>query len=175
MDIYPKPGPGELGKDGDAYIIPVYGAGSEDIATAAANLVNRLNQIPFESIGKNLDETVAGVNTLVHDRQVGESIAGLRATLASTRKLIENLDRGMTTLNQRLPAIATGLEESVTRTGKLITSVEAGYGGDSRFSRDIDRLMMQLTDAARSIRVLADLLARHPEALVRGRTHEGLQ
>jgi len=36
-------------------------------------------------------------------------------------------------------------------------------------------LMAQLTDAARSIRVLADLLSRHPEALIRGRTNQGVQ
>jgi paraquat-inducible protein B len=33
--------------------------------------------------------------------------------------------------------------------------------------------MLQLTDTARSVRVLADLLARHPEALIRGRTDQG--
>ena len=48
MDIYPDAGPGELGKQGDAYVIPVLGGGSDDIATAATNLVNRLNDIPFE-------------------------------------------------------------------------------------------------------------------------------
>ena len=45
----------------------------------------------------------------------------------------------------------------------------------STFSRDVTRMMMQLSDAARSIRVLADLLSRHPEALIRGRTDQGVQ
>ena len=56
---------------------------------------------------------------------------------------------------------------------KLIGSLESGYGGDSRFSRDVGHLMSQLSDAARSIRVLTDLLSRHPEALIRGRTDQG--
>ncbi len=33
--------------------------------------------------------------------------------------------------------------------------------------------MSQLNDAARSIRLLADFLDRHPEALIRGRTAQG--
>ena len=33
--------------------------------------------------------------------------------------------------------------------------------------------MPELNDAVRSVRSLADLLARHPEALVRGRTNTG--
>ena len=51
--------------------------------------------------------------------------------------------------------------------------MQTGYGGNSDFSRNANRLLAQLTDAARSFRVLADLLTRHPEALIRGRTDQG--
>jgi paraquat-inducible protein B len=175
MDIYPDAGPGELEKQGNAYVIPVLGGGSDDIATAAGKLVNRLNSIPFESIGKNLDQTLAGANALVNDKELGESIMELKATLASTQVLVNNLNRGVGPAMQRLPAIANGLESAVQRADKLIGSLQTGYGGDSGFSRDVTRLMMQLSDAARSIRVLADLLSRHPEALIRGRTDQGVQ
>ena len=76
---------------------------------------------------------------------------------------------------QRVPAIADDLEGIVKRTDKLIGSLQSGYGGDSRFSRDLGQMMSQLADAARSVRVLADLLSRHPEALIRGRTGQGVQ
>ena len=36
--------------------------------------------------------------------------------------------------------------------------------------RDTTKLLSQVSDAARSVRILADLLSRHPEALIRGRT-----
>jgi paraquat-inducible protein B len=175
MDIYKDAGPGELSKQGNAYVIPVLGGGSDDVASAATNLVNRLNSIPFESIGQNLDQTLARVNALVNDKQLEDSVTELRSTLAGTQTLVNNLNHGMTPVIQRLPAIASGLESSVQRTDKLLASVQSGYGGDSTFSRDVTRLMMQLSDAARSIRVLADLLSRHPEALIRGRTDQGVQ
>ena len=175
LDIYPDAGPGLLKKDGDAYIIPVLGGGADDAVTAATNLINRLNSIPFESIGQNLNQTLAGANALVNDKDLSASIASLRSTLASTHVLIDNLNHGLTPAMQRLPAIASGLEDSVKRANKLIGSLDDGYGGDSRFNRDVSRLMMQLSDAARSIRVLADLLSRHPEALIRGRTDQGVQ
>jgi len=38
----------------------------------------------------------------------------------------------------------------------------------SCYQRDIDRLLAQLNDTARSVRVLTDLLSQNPEALVRG-------
>jgi paraquat-inducible protein B len=175
IDIYSDAGQADLKKQGDDYIIPVLGGGSDDVATAAANLVNRLNSIPFESIGKNLDQTLAGANALMNDKQLGESVTELKATLASARTLVDNLNHGVTPAMQRLPAIASGLESTVQRTDKLVGSLQTGYGGDSSFSRDMTHLMSQVSDAARSIRVLADLLSRHPEALIRGRTDQGVQ
>jgi paraquat-inducible protein B len=175
MDIYKDAGPGELHKQGDAFVIPVMGGDADDVATAATNLVNRLNAIPFESIGKNLDETLAGVNALANDKELSESVAALHSTLTSARTLVDNLNHGLTPTMQRLPAIANGLESTVQRTDKLVASLQTGYGGDSRFNRDVSQMMLQLSDAARSIRVLADLLSRHPEALIRGRTDQGVQ
>ncbi len=175
LDVYHDAGAGQLAKQGDAYVIPVLGGGSDDVATAATNLVNRLSDIPFASIGRNLDETLTGVNALVNDKQLGESMSALRLTIASTQALVDNLNRGLTPAMQRLPAIASGLDDLVKRAEKLIGSLESGYGGDSRFSRDVSRMLSQLSDAARSIRVLADLLSRHPEALIRGRTDQGVQ
>ena len=112
MDIYQDAGSGELGKEGDAYVSPGLGGGSDDVATAATDLVNRLSDIPFESIGKNLDQTLAGVNALVNDKQLGEPVSQLRSTLASTQTLVNNLNHGLTPAMQRLPAIASGLEIS---------------------------------------------------------------
>jgi paraquat-inducible protein B len=175
MDVYKDASPGELGKQGDAYVIPVIGGGADDAVTAAGNLISRLSAIPFESIGKNLDETLAGVNALVNDKQLMGTVTELRTTLVATQALVNNLNHGLTPAMQRLPAIASGLESTVQRTDKLIASLDSGYGGDSRFGRDVSRLLSQLSDAARSIRVLADLLSRHPEALIRGRTDQGVQ
>ena len=175
MDVYRDAGPGELGKQGNAYVIPIMGGSADDVATAATNLVNRLNAIPFESIGQNLDHTLAGVNALVNDKQLAETVTELRSTLAGAQQLMNNLNRGLTPAMQRLPSIADGLESSVQRTDKLLASLQTGYGGDSRFNRDLSQMMGQLSDAARSIRVLADLLSRHPEALIRGRTDQGVQ
>lgn len=175
MDIYHDAPPAAMGKAGDAYVIPVLGGSNTDVATAATNLVNRLSDIPFESIGKNLDQTLAGVNGLVNDKQLSESLAALRTTLTSTQALVQNLDHGVSSITPRLPGMAADLEASVRNTNKLVASLEGTYGGDSRFSRDVGRLMSQLSDAARSIRVLADLLSRHPEALIRGRTDQGIQ
>jgi paraquat-inducible protein B len=173
MDVFPDAPAAELTKENDSYVIPVLDGGGEDVMTAASNLVSRLNSLPFESIGQNLNQMLAGANKLANDKQLPEAIASLQVTLASAQTLVNNLNHGVTPVTKRLPAIAAGLQDAVDRTNKLLASVNDGYGGDSRFSRDVTRLMSQLSEAASSLRVLADLLTRHPEALIRGRTDQG--
>ena len=45
-------------------------------------------------------------------------------------------------------------------------------GNAPRSSNDLVRTLTELKDAARSIRVLADYLERHPESLLRGKPQE---
>ena len=53
--------------------------------------------------------------------------------------------------------------------GRVFGSLDASYGSNSNFNRELERAMAQIGDTARSVRILADFLDRHPEALVRGR------
>ena len=87
--------------------------------------------------------------------------------------IVRKLDKDATPALRRLPEIAQQLQDAVTKANRLIGSVDKGYGDQSKFHRDLDRLIPQLTDAARSIRALSDLLTRHPEALIQGRTNTG--
>ncbi|MGH7154701.1 MAG: intermembrane transport protein PqiB, partial [Acetobacteraceae bacterium] len=99
----------------------------------------------------------------------------LTATLATTDALMKQLDTGAAPALRRLPEIAASLQAMLTNTNKLVASTDAGYGDNSKFHRDLNRAMGQLTDMMQSLRELADLLTRHPEALVRGRTDTGRQ
>ena len=87
--------------------------------------------------------------------------------------VVRKLDKDGSPALKRLPEISLQLQEALTKANRLFGSINTGYGDDSRFRRDLDRLLPQLTDAARSIRALSDLLSRHPEALIKGRTNTG--
>lgn len=164
----------DLSPDGDTLVVPTVDTGGLDnLAQSAGAIMAKLDRIPFDQIGQSLNETLSGASKLVNDQQLREAVATLQSTLADVQALVRETDRGIQPVLQKLPQVAQGLDEAVRRTNKLLGSVDSGYGGDSKFNRDTDRLMLQLTDTARSLRVLADLLARHPEALIRGRTDQG--
>ena len=162
-----------LAEQDGVYVLPALNTGSADIVSSAGALVAKLQSIPFEQISQNLNQTLAGLNGLVNGAQFKESVASLQATLANAQTLTEHLNTASGPLLQRLPEIAAELDSAVKRMDTLVASMQTGYGGKSAFNDDTRRLLLQLTDTARSFRVLADLLTRHPEALIRGRADEG--
>ncbi len=172
FDLFPDSPPAKLAVRHDMLAVPVLESGG-DLMASASGLMDKLAGIPFEAIGRNLNETLAGTNALANDPDLKQVAALLKTALASTQSFIQNLNRGIEPVAQKLPAIATHLDDAIKRTDRLIASIETGYGSNSQLNRDANRLMVQLADAARSIRVLADLLSRHPEALIRGRTSQG--
>jgi paraquat-inducible protein B len=173
LDVFPGSPPVALRIESDRYVIPALSNGSDDIMASASAILAKLNAVPFDQIGSNLNGALQALNNVANSEQLRQSLESLRSTLAGADVLVKKLNTDAEPALQRLPAIADQLEESVRRANRLLGSVDSGYGGSSTFNRDFDRMMVQITDTARSVRVLSDLLTRHPEALIRGRTDQG--
>lgn len=174
LQIVPDAKPAELRKDGDYYVVPTAEVGGFDsITSAAAELLGKINRIDFDKIGRNIAAAASGLDETINGPQLKTTLKALEKAMLDVQDIAHKLDTDGTPALRRLPDIAVQLQEAVTKANKLIGSIDQGYGGQSKFHRDLDRLIPQLTDTARSIRALADLLARHPEALIKGRTNTG--
>jgi paraquat-inducible protein B len=172
----PDAPPATIGRDGDEFVIPSSESGGLDSITAsAAALLTKINRIDFEAIGAGLAGTAKGLDGIVNGPQLKHTLESLEATMVDARDFARKLDSGAGPAMAKLPDIANQLDSAITQINRLSTSLNTGYGGDSRFNRELDRLMPQLNEAVRSFRALADLLSRHPEALIQGRPSQGRQ
>jgi paraquat-inducible protein B len=143
--------PATVTMQGQYFVLPVTeGGGLDSLEASATELLNKVNTMPFQQIGKNLNDL-----------------------LESAQQLASDLDKGSAPVMKRLPAIVGYVQAVLTNANRLILSADTGYGDESKFHRDLDRLMATANDALRSIRSLADLLSRHPEALIKGRPDGG--
>ncbi|MBS0527230.1 MAG: MCE family protein [Proteobacteria bacterium] len=166
--------PATIGRDGDEFVIPSSESGGLDSITAsAAALLTKINRIDFDAIGTTLAGTAKGLDDIVNGPQLKRTLQSLEATMADARDFARKLDTGAGPAMGRLPDIANQLDSAITQINRFAASLNSGYGGDSRFNRELDRLMPQLNEAVRSFRALADLLSRHPEALIQGRPSPG--
>jgi len=173
LEMMPDAPPAQLSLEGTTIVLPTVPGQFAGLAKTAGDLLAKLNNIPFAQIGNNLNTTLSGASSLTNSPELKQAVASLSGTLLSVQQLVKSLDAGATPALKKLPAIANELEAALLKADRLIASMSTGYGDGSNFSRDLDRMLLQLNDTARSVRVLADLLSRHPEALLRGRNATG--
>ena len=89
-----------------------------------------------------------------------QTSAEANATLADVRQIMRNERGEIVHLAESVESAANQAREVLNQTGTVVSAVDAVA---------IDRLVQELSRAAVSIRVFADYLDRHPEALIRGK------
>jgi paraquat-inducible protein B len=153
-----------------AFVMPISeSAGLSGLQASAGDLLRNVNAIPFSSIGQSLDAMAKNMSALTNGPQLQQTLTALVATMSEAQSVLKNLNTEMGPALKQLPQIASSLQSTLKQSDLLMRSVSAGYGDNTQFHRDLDRLMAQLSDAVHSFQGLADLLTQHPEALVRGR------
>jgi paraquat-inducible protein B len=176
LEFVPDAPPTNVTMQDGVFVIPTSESGGfSGLSAAATDLLRKVNAIPFDALGRNLDKTSEGLNDLVNGPQIKQVLTSLNTTLASVHDVVQNLDAGLAPAMKRLPDVAAGLQKTMSDANHLVLSLQSGYGDNTQFNRDLERLLIQLNDATRSFRSLADLLSRHPEALIKGRPAGGVE
>jgi paraquat-inducible protein B len=135
MDFFPNAKPVEF-VDSEPAQIPTVPGNLDQLQQQVSNIIAKVEKIPFDKIGEDL-----------------------RATLASTSKLMGRLDKQVAPEAQKMLKQA---RDSMAQINSLLAS-------DSSLPVNTERAMQELGRAARSLRALADFLQANPEALLRGR------
>lgn len=173
LDFVPNAAEADLQQDGPDMVIPSQGGGIDNILTTVSDIAAKLDRLPIERIASSIDGTLSAVRDTVASPELRQAIRNLQATLAGTETLVRRADAGLTPVLNRLPAVVQALQDTIVRANRTVAGIDTSYGGNSGFARELERAMAQVGDTARSIRILADFLDRHPEALVRGRAGIG--
>ena len=133
-----------LEHEGDLVKMPTTTSG--DLTAVLQNLQNVL---------KNIDRATSGP-------QLGHALQSLDDTLTRLDKVTHDIEPDIKSLIKSLRDTADSAQNT-------LNTVQGLMGNTAPAGTDLPRLMRELTDAARSVRGLADYLDRHPEALLRGR------
>jgi paraquat-inducible protein B len=176
LDFVPDAPPATVAMEGTNFVIPTTESGGfAGLQASATELLAKVNTIPFDQIGKNLDGILQAANTMANGDQLRQTLTDVAATVTQLKNVISHLDSGLSPTLRQLPELTAGLQKTVTNTNRLVESLDSGYGGNTQFNRDLGRVLVQLNEALSSIRALTDLLARDPEALIKGRPAGALQ
>ncbi len=152
------------------------------------DLLDKLKQLPIEEIGHGLNDTVQGAGRLVNSPDLVQAIKDLQRTLETFRNVAGDLDRQvMPELKKAAGALgetmkdtqglvksmrsdlAPALQQAVVEAQKTLVAAQTTLSAESPLQHELKTVLSELSAAARSIRVMADYLERHPDALIRGK------
>jgi paraquat-inducible protein B len=105
----------------------------------------------FPTVPSGTEKLVKTIENL----PIGELVDDGRRVLKGLDQLVEKLD------SETLPATHAAMNQA--------KETLASYGGGSRVNYELGNTLKEAAAAARSLRVLADYLERHPEALLQGK------
>jgi paraquat-inducible protein B len=172
--LLPEAPAAQMTTEGDTFVLPSdEGGGFDSIMRGASELMSKINRIDFDAIGANIASATKGLDSAINGPELKQTLASLNSAMLDLKDLARKLDADAGPALKRLPEISAQLQDGLTKISRLAGSLNTGYGDDSRFNRDLNRLTVQLSDTARSVRTLTDLLSRNPEALIQGRSDKG--
>jgi paraquat-inducible protein B len=92
--------------------------------------------------------------------------------MRSARTLVENADGKLGPVMDNLGPAIDALKGTLDKAEQTLALVESQLQSDSEIAIELANTLRELERAGRSVRVLADYLEQHPEALLKGKRNE---
>jgi paraquat-inducible protein B len=160
LDFYP---------DTEATFVTEPGSGEiPTVPSTSAKLADTLAQLPtiVDDMRKTMAQVSEGIEA-ANLKQVGES---LDTALKRVADVASQVDEAMPDLIKRLDALAVAADSMADRVDQALTQLSVDA---IPFREQLSAALTEFTASARAIRVLADYVERHPEALITGKQDGG--
>jgi len=159
LDFFADAPPARLVERGGYRMLPTVPAPLEAVTTKVNGILTKVEAFPLEQIGADLSATLTEVRALVDSAALDGSLVELQRTLERIGSATEQLDED----------VIPELNETVIAARRALANLNGLIGPEATLNVELTRTMREMGAAARSIRVFADYLDRHPEALIRGK------
>ena len=130
--------------------IPVLDAGASGIEAQLTALLEKINRMPFESIGQDLALSMKSLKTIL-------------ATLEE-HNTAGKLDTAVADLGATLQTANAALEQ----VGSAMESVDLAVAPDSELKYELTAMLKSVAEAANALELFVNELNRHPNALIYG-------
>lgn len=172
LDMHPGTPVLLSGSDDSSYPeLPTLKAANIDQITASVEgLLQKLNALNIEEIAavlidtlKGASQTIDSANELISDPGIAGTIEDMRASLASFRNIMHDVDSAnVDVVIGSAQAALDGLNETLSTTNHLLKP-------DSPLQYNAIKMTSELEETARAIRTLIETLERDPQSLIFGR------
>jgi paraquat-inducible protein B len=166
LDMYPDLPPVALASTGLYPELPTVPNPIEEITASAQKLLNTFNSFPLETIGSDLQVTIAQLKALTGDPQISETLTALKTGMQQLEQFAGGLNQE---LGPRLVSAVNRLETAIDETGALLDGVGGTVDPEGPLVYQLTRTLKEVTRAARAVETMADTIERQPNALIFGK------
>jgi len=171
------------------------------VSTPLQELEKALSDINIKEITDDVKQAMNGIAKLATNPELHEGIGVLKNTLTDIQKLARNLDSKVDPLstsldqtlvearagigdarklmNDQVPGLVSKIKkaaESATtalvHANTTLKSIENLAEEGTQLRHEVSSALTEIAAASRSVRVLADFIEQHPDAILRGRARE---
>lgn len=157
FDFFPEAPTAALAQSHQLDVIPTLPPSLDALQSQLAHIVKKLDKVPFETIGSNLEKTISTMNKTLAD-------AGKLANSLND-DVVPEVKKAMIDVKQTLKTA----DKTLSSADKAFASAENTLSEDSATQQELRETFQALSRAATSLKVLTDYLEQHPESLLRGK------
>jgi len=164
------------------------------IQTAMQKLGKTLEDIPIGEVVDSVNKSLKAIEALVTSEELTKSLHYFKQTMKAMRDLARHVDekidplatdldqtmkdaqRLLRNVDSQVDPLVVRIKNSADAARQAVKEVESAFANivaltakGSEERKQIDRTLKEFQAAARSIRLWAEYLERHPEALIRGK------
>lgn len=167
--MLPEAEPADVDLSGPLPRLPTAPAELEELSERLSGLLRRIEDLPLESIGENLDQTLAGTRQLANSPQLQTALAEWSSAGQALARGLNRLEPQLAPLTEDTLAMLADVRRAANTFNAAMAGVEQIAGVNSATQQDLRRALKEVTTAARSLRSFAEYLERNPDALLRGK------
>jgi paraquat-inducible protein B len=162
LDLFPNATPIRVTYKGSYPVIPTLPTQIEEIASKVGQFITKLDKLPIEQIGSDLKDTLQGARRIINSPEIKETLHSLNTAVKEIQMLTAALRTGTA---PELNAVLKQAQLSLATSKAVLES-------DSPLQYRMKETLEELSDAARSLRVLVEYLENHPESIITGKGSE---
>ena len=162
----------------------------DELRSTADEIAKKIRAMPLDQIARDFADTMREIHTIMKSDELRDSRIALAHTLSAleksvnilnsnlqpllnnsngllleSRNMVKDMHKDMVPMLKSAETALTTATLTLNNAKGALTSVEGAIGPES----NMNEALVQLKDAARSIKELSDFLERHPEALISGK------
>ncbi len=147
--------------------IPAVAAGSiTDITRQVSAILVKVRALPLSAIAGNIRTATSHIAALSRSQKTKKALEDLDKTLANIHAISKSAHHDLPTILKRVRKAAHAAQKAVAGLQGIMGEGLANPGPDTS---SLPAALRQVSEAARSLRTLADYLDEHPNALIVGK------